>query len=388
MSLRAEGFRGPITVIGGELHVPYQRPPLSKQYLGGEVGLDKVHLRPIEWYRDAGVELILGATVIGIDRAARTIVLGDGRTLEYDQLALTTGSRVRRLPVPGVELPGVFYLRTIQDVDRIHERFLAGKRLAIVGGGYIGLEVAAVAIKKGLAVTVLEMDARILSRVVAPVMSSFFQDVHQTAGVDVRTGVQVTGIAQHNDALQVCSGEGGTVEADLVIIGIGIVPNVELATAAGLPTDNGILVDEYARTGDPAIVAAGDCTNHPNPTYGRRVRLESVQNAMSQARIAAATLSGNPKPYTEVPTFWSEQYDLRLQIVGLSQGYDDLVVRGDPATRAFAVFYLKQGVLIAVDAVSKPKEFMHSRRLIAERVRVAPEKLKDPTVPVQEAVRP
>lgn len=387
MSLRADSFSGPITVIGEESHIPYQRPPLSKQYLGGEVGLAKLYLRPVEWYRDAGVDLILGTTVIGIDRRAKTIVLSDGRTMEYDQLALTLGSRPRILPIPGADLPGVFYLRTIQDVDRIRERFSAGKRLALIGGGYIGLEVAAVAIKKGLAVTVLEMDRRVMSRVVAPVMSEFFEDLHRAAGVDIRTGVKVTGIARNDDSLSVCSGDGEDIEVDLVIIAIGIVPNVDLAAAAGLPTDNGILVDEYGRTSDPAIVAAGDCTNHPNPIYGRRVRLESVQNAMSQARVAAATLSGKPKPYTDVPTFWSEQYDLRLQIVGLSQGYDDIVVRGDPAARAFALFYLKDGVLIAVDAVNKPTEFMHCKRLVADRAQVAPDKLIDPAVPVQEAVK-
>lgn len=387
MSLRADSFSGPITVIGEESHIPYQRPPLSKQYLGGEVGLAKLYLRPVEWYRDAGVDLILGTTVIGIDRRAKTIVLSDGRTMEYDQLALTLGSRPRILPIPGADLLGVFYLRTIQDVDRIRERFSAGKRLALIGGGYIGLEVAAVAIKKGLAVTVLEMDRRVMSRVVAPVMSEFFEDLHRAAGVDIRTGVKVTGIARNDDSLSVCSGDGEDIEVDLVIIAIGIVPNVDLAAAAGLPTDNGILVDEYGRTSDPAIVAAGDCTNHPNPIYGRRVRLESVQNAMSQARVAAATLSGKPKPYTDVPTFWSEQYDLRLQIVGLSQGYDDIVVRGDPAARAFALFYLKDGVLIAVDAVNKPTEFMHCKRLVADRAQVAPDKLIDPAVPVQEAVK-
>ena len=184
-----------------------------------------------------------------------------------------------------------------------------------------------------------------------------------------------------------CSNDGAIVVADLVIIGVGIVPNVELAAAAGLPTDNGILVDEFGRTSDPCIVAAGDCTNHPSPIYGRRVRLESVQNAMSQARVAAAALNGKPKPYTDVPTFWSEQYDLRLQIVGLSQGYDDIVVRGDPGERAFALFYLKEGVLIAVDAINKPMEFMHCRRLVADRARVAPDQLKDPAVPVQDAVK-
>ena len=387
MSLRTDGFSGSITVIGEEPHVPYQRPPLSKQYLGGEVGAAKLYLRPVEWYRDAGIELILGTAVTGIDRAAKTIALSDGRTLEYDQLALTTGSRVRTLPMPGVDLPGVFYLRTIQDVDRIREHLVARRRLAIIGGGYIGLEATAVAVKLGLVVTVLEMDTRVMSRVVAPIMSEFFEDVHRTAGVDVRTSVRVTGIARNEDSLSVCSNDGAIVVADLVIIGVGIVPNVELAAAAGLPTDNGILVDEFGRTSDPCIVAAGDCTNHPSLIYGRRVRLESVQNAMSQARVAAAALNGKPKPYTDVPTFWSEQYDLRLQIVGLSQGYDDIVVRGDPGERAVALFYLKEGVLIAVDAINKPMEFMHCRRLVADRALVAPDQLKDPAVPVQDAIK-
>ncbi|MGH8488710.1 MAG: NAD(P)/FAD-dependent oxidoreductase [Gammaproteobacteria bacterium] len=387
MSLRGDGFSGPITVIGEEPQVPYQRPPLSKHYLGGEVGQAKLYLRPVEWYRDAGIDLILDTAVTGIDRAAKTIALSDGRTMEYDQLGLTIGSRVRTLPIPGVDLPGVFYLRTIQDVDRIREHFVAGRRLAIIGGGYIGLEATAVAVKKGLLVTVLEMDTRVMSRVVAPIMSEFFENIHRTAGVDVRTSVRVTGIARNEDSLSVGSDCGALVEADVVIIGVGIVPNVELAAAAGLPTDNGILVDEFGRTSDPRIVAAGDCTNHPSLIYGRRVRLESVQNAMSQARVAAAALAGKPKPDTDVPTFWSEQYDLRLQIAGLSQNYDDVIVRGDPAERAFALFYLKEGILVAVDAINKPTEFMHSRRLIADRARVAPDRLKDPAVPVQDAVK-
>jgi 3-phenylpropionate/trans-cinnamate dioxygenase ferredoxin reductase subunit len=296
-------------------------------------------------------------------------------------------SRVRTLPIPGADLPGVFYLRTIQDVDRIREHFVAGRRLAIIGGGYIGLEATAVAVKKGLVVTVLEMDTRVMSRVVAPIMSEFFENVHRAAGVDVRTSVRVTGIARNEDSLSVCSNCGVLAEADLVIIGVGIVPNVELAAAAGLPTDNGILVDEFGRTSDPRIVAAGDCTNHPSLIYGRRVRLESVQNAMSQARVAAAALAGTPAPDTDVPTFWSEQYDLRLQIVGLSQDYDDVIVRGDPGERAFALFYLKEGILIAVDAINKPTEFMHCRRLVADRARVVPDQLKDPAVPVQDAVK-
>ncbi len=388
MSLRVEGFSGPITVVGEEPHVPYQRPPLSKQYLGGEVGLAKLYLRPLEWYRDAGIELISDTAVTGIDRAAKTIALSDGRTLEYDRLALTTGSRPRTLPIPGVDLPGVFYLRTIQDVDRILKHFFPGRRLAVIGGGYIGLEATAVAVKKGLVVTVLETDTRVMSRVVAPVMSAFFEGIHRMAGVDIRTGVQVTGITRDGEKLFVCSSDGGKVEADLVIIGVGIVPNIELAAAAGLPTDNGILVDECARTGDPDIVAAGDCANHPSLIYGRRVRLESVQNAMSQARVAASALTGKPKPYTDVPTFWSDQYDLRLQIVGLSQDYDDLVLRGDPAERAFALFYLKAGILVAVDAINEPKEFMQARKLIADRERVEPARLKDPALPVQDAVIP
>lgn len=386
MSLRADGFSGPITVIGEEPHVPYQRPPLSKQYLGGEVGLAKLYLRPLEWYRDAGIELIRGAAVSAIDRAAKTIALGDGRTLPYDRLALTTGSRPRTLPVPGVDLPGVFYLRTIQDVDRIHERFLAGRRIAVIGGGYIGLEATAVAVKKGLVVTVLEMDRRVMSRVVAPLMSAFFEDLHRAAGVDIRTGVRVAGITRSGERLSVRSSEGEIAEVDLVIIGVGIVPNIELAAAAGLPTDNGILVDEFARTSDPDIVAAGDCANHPSLIYGRRVRLESVQNAMSQARVAAAALLGQPKPYTDVPTFWSDQYDLRLQIVGLSQDYDDIVLRGDPAERAFALFYLREAVLLAVDAINKPTEFIQARKLVADRARMDAVRLKDPAVPVQDAV--
>jgi 3-phenylpropionate/trans-cinnamate dioxygenase ferredoxin reductase subunit len=375
-----------VTLVGDEGHPPYQRPPLSKQYLAGAVGLDRVYLRPADWYSGQGVEWIGGRRALAINREARMVELDDGRTLEYSMLVLATGARPRLLPLPGAELAGVLTLRGIEDANRLRERFAPGKRLVLIGGGYIGLEVAATARKRGLQVTVLEADARVLSRVAAQAISKFFEDTHRAHGVELRTGVTITGIESVAGDLALRLKGGETIPADLVVVGIGVVPNVELAAQAGLAIDNGIAVDEYARTAHPDIFAIGDCASFPSAVYGRRVRLESVQNASSQARVAAMTLAGKPQPYDEVPSFWSEQYDVRLNIVGLSQGYDETVLRGEPASGRFAVFYLKERRLLAVDAVSSPAEFVQSKKLIAARASVSSTALANPAVPVPETV--
>jgi len=379
-SLRQQNFSGPITLVSEEPYPPYQRPPLSKKYLAGELTRERLYLRPESFYAEKGVTLRLRCRAEELDLAARKVRLDDGGSIGYDRLLLATGSRVRRLDLPGIELPGVHYLRTIDDVDAITASLHPGARAVLVGAGYIGLEVAAVLRMRGFDVTVLEALDRILSRAVSPEVAAFYAACHRAAGVTIHCDAQVKALKGTARITGVETTAGQTFACDVAIIGIGIVPNVELASAAGLPCDNGIVVDEHGRTADPNVVAAGDCTNHPHPKLGRRVRLESVPNAIHQAKVAAATLLGTPSAYSEVPWFWSDQYDLKLQIVGLSTGYDEIVLRGDPATRSFAAFYLAQGQLLAVDAVNSPREFAAGKKLIGSGVSVAREALRDPNV--------
>lgn len=384
-SLRADGFEGPVTLVGEEAYPPYQRPPLSKAFLKGEIGLDRVILKADSFYEEAGVELRLGRRAVAIDRDRRMLRLDSGERLGFDRLVLATGSRVRRLSCPGHDLSNIFYLRGIDDVEAIRPHLVAGARLAVIGAGYIGLEVAAVARGLGLEVTVLEAAPRVMMRVTAPQMSSFFEAVHREAGVRIACGTMVEAIEGAGRAEAVRLADGRRVEADVIIVGIGIVPAcVALAEAAGLACDNGIAVDALTRTSDPRILAIGDCTSHPSLLYGHRVRLESVQNAIGQAKTAAAHLLGRDQPYDEVPWFWSDQYALKLQIAGLNAGYDRVVLRGDPATRAFAAFYLSGGVLIAVDAVNRPPDYMLGRKAIGERARPDPERLADPDIPLKD----
>lgn len=384
-SLRAAGFAGRIVLVGDEAAPPYQRPPLSKKYLAGEWGLDRVLLKPDAFYSEMKAELRLGLRAEAIDRGAARVRLSGGETLPYDKLLIATGARPRPLPVPGADLPGVHLFRTLDNIDAIRPALKRGARLAVIGGGYIGLEVAAVARGLGLEVTVIEMTERCLSRVVAPEVSAFFEGVHRAAGVEIFTGERVSACEGRGKLERVLCASGRVIEADIAVVGIGIVPNVELAAAAGLACADGITADEFALTSDPAVAAAGDCANFPSALYGRRVRLESVQNAIEQAKIAAGSLLGQRKPYNEVPWFWSDQYDLKLQIAGLSQGYDQVVLRGAPAARKFAAFYLKEGRLLAVDAVNAPAEYMTSlKALIPAKARLAPERLADTAVSMKE----
>ncbi len=375
-SLRQEKFEGEIVIIGQEPHIPYQRPPLSKQYLAGEQGIERVYLRPEKFYTKKNITLKLSTRVESIDTEAKTVATDKGETIEYDKLLITTGSRPRILNIPGSDLTGIHYLRTITDVDTIRPEMAAGKKLLIVGGGYIGLEVASVGVSNGLEVHILEMEERILQRVTTPEMSKYYHDLHTARGVHVHTSTMVSGFTGTGrlggvGRLSGVTCDTGSFEADLAIVGIGIIPNVELAQAAGIACDNGILVDEHCTTSDPNIYAAGDCTNHPNPLLDRRLRLESVPNAMEQARVAATNLCGGDKVYATIPWFWSDQYELKLQMVGFSADGDSQVVRGDKTNDKFAVFYLKEGVLVATDAVNSPKEFMICKRLIGKKVDAA-----------------
>lgn len=382
-SLYQNKYPGQVIVLGEESHLPYQRPPLSKGFLAGDAELKSLFLKPQETYDKAGIELRQNTQVTKIDRDSRCLALDDGSTLQYDKLALTTGGRVRRLDLPGGDLPGVYYLRQIDDVIAMQPQFKSGTRLVIVGGGYIGLEVAAVAVKRGLDVTLLETEDRVLARVTAPELSAFYEKLHSEAGVKIRTSTQVTGFAGDDKVQQVECKDGSKIEADMVLIGVGLIPNTELAVQAGLDVDNGILVNDYMQTSDPNILAAGDCTSQHNELLGERIRLESVPNAMGQARAAAARLCGQDKPYQALPWFWSDQYDLKLQMAGLSQGYDKIVFRGAMESYAFAAFYLKKGVIIAVDAVNRAPEFMVGKKLITDKAKIDPSRLSDESVEIK-----
>lgn len=383
LSLRQNGFEGTIKLIGDEPYVPYERPPLSKSYLAGDVGEERMFMRPAAFYGEKGIVLMPRMTVTVIDRAAKTVHLADGTALPYSKLVLATGGRVRKMTCPGAELPGVHYLRNIDDVLGFRDRMTAGLKLVIVGGGYIGLEVAAVAIKRGCSVTVLEMLPLVLNRVVAPEMSHFYTDVHRAAGVDLRTSTGVTAFEGHGKVERVRCGDA-VIDADLVIVGIGIIPNVELARDAGLAVDNGIVVDECTRTADPDIFAAGDCSNHFNAIIGARLRLESVPNALAQGKAAALALLGRPEPVIEVPWFWSDQYDLKLQMTGLSQPGDQIIIRGSMAQRKFSACYLRDGVFVACQSVNMTKDFIQSKKLIADRARPDPAKLADPAIALRD----
>jgi len=377
-TLRAEGFGGAIVMLGDEAYPPYQRPPLSKAYLMGSFERARLFLKPESFYREAGCELLLHVRAEAIDRKAKKVALSDGRALAYDMLLLATGTRVRTIKCPGAELAGIHYLRSIADVDALQTEFHSGKKLAVVGGGYIGLEVAAVAAKHGLDVTVFEALPRVMARAVSQPVSDFFETVHRAAGVKLLLNTGVESFAGEGRVSGVRAG-GTLYPADLVLVGIGVVPNQELAAAAGLECRDGIVVDKTGATADPAIFAAGDCTWHEG-REGLELRLESVQNAIDQAKHAALAMAGKPKPYNEVPWFWSDQYDLKLQIAGLARPTDRAVLRGDPKARKFAVFHLRDGTVAAVEAVNMPVEYMTGRKWIAEGRPVSPERLADTSI--------
>jgi 3-phenylpropionate/trans-cinnamate dioxygenase ferredoxin reductase component len=385
--LRQNRLDGGIVLFGAEPYLPYMRPPLSKAFLAREIGKDALIYKAAAAYDKAGVEMRLGVTVDEIDRRAKMLRLRGGEFVGYDKLIIATGGRARLLPVHGANLSNIFYLRTVADVEALQPLMDPGRRLVIVGGGYIGLEAAAVAVKRGLAVTVLETAPRVLARVTAPDLSSFYECIHRQAGVDIRTGVTVSGFAAEAEdgavAKVECAG-GESFAADFVLIGIGLVPNTELAERAGLDVDDGIVVDAASRSSDPDIYAIGDCAMHAHHGFLRKkMRLESVPNALEQARVAAASITGRPIPEAPPPWFWSDQYDLKLQMVGLSEDYDELAIRGSMGSSAFIAFYLKEGIVIAADAVNRPGDFMAAKRIIGERMRITAARLADESLPLK-----
>jgi 3-phenylpropionate/trans-cinnamate dioxygenase ferredoxin reductase subunit len=388
-TLRRKGFTGELVLIGDEPWLPYQRPPLSKKYLAGALERERLLLRPQHFYESHSVETRLGRRVEEIASREQRLRLDDGSTVAYDALLIATGSRPRPLAAPGDDLDGVYFLRTIADVERIRAHFLPGKRLVIVGGGYIGLEVAATAREAGLEVTVLEMADRVMNRVVCPQLSTFFEAEHARHGVRILCNSRVralTAAPGSRHVRGVLTDDGLEHSADVVVVGCGVLPADELAVAAGLVCENGVVVDDRCRTSDPVIYAAGDCTSHPSLHYGRRLRLESVDNAFEQGASAALNLLGLEMIHDKVPWFWSDQYDLKMIIIGISQGYDTVVMRGDPGGRTFSACYMRAGELIAVDTINSPKDQMAARRLIAARARPNPDRLADHTVPMKDTV--
>jgi len=392
VSLRQKGYGGRLLMLGDEAHLPYQRPPLSKTYLSGEVDPQGLYLKPAAAYEKLGIEIRTGARVTHLDARARRITLSDGTVESYSKLILATGGRPR--PLSQAAMTGakkhpsnLHYLRTINDVDHIRRQLSPNFRLTIIGGGYVGLEVAAIASRLRMRVTILEALPRVLARVTAPELSEFYEKVHREADVDIRTSTQVERLEldPSGDAVEaiVCA-DGTVLPTDLVIVGIGLIPNVELAEQAGVAIENGIAVDESGRTSDPNIFAIGDCSSRPSVLYKRRIRLESVPNALEQARAVAAVLCGQPCPPESAPWFWSDQYDLKLQMVGLSHGYDTLVLRGDPSSRSFIAFYLKDRRIVAADAVNSPAAFMFAKRVVGRQPLIEDEKaLADVAVPLQ-----
>jgi 3-phenylpropionate/trans-cinnamate dioxygenase ferredoxin reductase subunit len=383
-SLRGHGYEGALTLIGDEPAPPYQRPPLSKGYFKGELEADRLWIKPLEFYAEANVELLTGMAVTSIDIHARKVELASGAKLPFDAAVIATGARPRKLTIPGAQLDGVMDLRTLADVDQLKARVKPGVRMVVVGAGYIGLEAAAVAVKLGAQVTVLEMAPRVLGRVTGPAISRFYEEQHRAQGVDLRVGVRIEGFEGEGKVRAVRLAEGPEIPADLVLAGIGVHPNVEMAQAAGLLVGDGIVTDGQARTAHPDVYAIGDCARRPLVHYHREGRLESVHNAIEGGKIAAAAILGLPAPHLEAPWFWSDQYDLKLQTAGLWTGADDMIVRGDPATRQFAVFYLKEGRILAVDAVNSGPEFIVGKKLAAAAARVAPSALADKSISMKE----
>ncbi|MCS0500935.1 NAD(P)/FAD-dependent oxidoreductase [Ancylobacter mangrovi] len=376
-SLREMGFAGPVTLVGDEPGLPYQRPPLSKAYLKGEAGIEQLELRPAAFYADHAITRV-EARAVGIDRQARRLLLEGGASLPYAHLVLATGARNRPLPVPGHEMGGVFYLRTRAEADALKAGLAGARHVVVVGAGFIGLEFAAVARALGHEVTVLEAAARPLARAVSPQMSAFFAEAHEAMGTKLRLGAGVVGLGGEGGRVtHVEATDGQAHPADLVLVGIGVTPNVELAAEAGLEVANGIVVDEELSTADPDISALGDAVAYPSVHAGAMARLESVQNAVDQARCIAARLTGKAAHYCAVPWFWSDQADLKLQIVGLSGPTDTAVLRGDPASRRFSVFRFHERRLTAIESVNRAADHMLGRRLLAGRPSLTPEEAAD-----------
>jgi len=386
-SLRQGGWKGDITIIGEEFDYPYHRPPLSKTFLSGEKKIQDILLRPPELYEKSGINIRLGERVKSIDRSNKSITTEDNNVIYYHKLVIATGARVREIPIPGSEIEGVCYLRNARDVNNIKNQVIPGKHAVIIGGGYIGLETAASLRKQGMEVTVIEAMSRILQRVTAPELSNFYKRIHLEEGVKIFEEMVATEFKSIDKKINVLTSCGKSFMGDMVIVGIGVIPNVELANSAGLKVENGVEVNEFCQTSDSEIYAIGDVSWHYNKIYDRSLRLESVPNATEQAKIAALHINKKPKAYNSLPWFWSDQYNLKLQIAGLSNGYNDIVIRGDiNKSRSFSAFYFKDNKLLAVDAVNSPREFMFTKMVLTKEQKLNKEILSDISLDLKSAI--
>jgi 3-phenylpropionate/trans-cinnamate dioxygenase ferredoxin reductase subunit len=387
-SLRAEGFQESITLIGEEPHIPYQRPPLSKGFPLGTQDLDSIELRPKNFYADHEINLLPSERVTTLDRVSRQITLASGSSLPYDRLVLATGARNRLLPVKGADLDGVLYLRSLDEAIALKERLKTAQEIVVIGGGFIGLELAAVACSLGKSVTVLEALPRLMSRVVAPVISDFYRELHSIKGVKVFCGACVSEIVGSGSTVQeVVLSDGRRFPAGLVLVGIGVVPNSELARDVGLRISNGIAVNEHLQTDDGNIFAIGDCAEHPCIFARAHIRLESVQNAADQAQCVAAAIANRPVPYRALPWFWTDQFDIKLQMAGISHGHDRIVTRGNPESRKLSVFYFRENQLVAIDSINRPLDHMIGRKLLTAAVPLTPDQAADESVDLKQLER-
>tara|TARA_X000000368_G_scaffold10901_1_gene8732 strand:+ start:31 stop:1242 length:1212 start_codon:yes stop_codon:yes gene_type:complete len=376
-SLKKEGYTGSITMIGEEEHLPYQRPPLSKGFLEDSINKERLYFKKLDFFTENKIQLKLGTTANKVDLENNLVFLSDETNLGFDKLVFATGSRVRKLDFPGNDLSSIHYLRGLDDAESIKNDLERSKEVVIIGAGYIGLEVAAIAAKKNVTVSVIEMAERVMNRTVDPQISDYYLKLHQNNGVKFIFNNSLKEIKGSKKVESVLCSDGSEIKADMVIIGAGIIPNVELAENAGVICDNGILVDEFGQTNHKNIYACGDCTSHPNKLLNRQLRLESVHNAMEQSKTVAFSVLAKPLEYNQVPWFWSDQYDHKLQIVGLSGEHDNVVMRGNTKDQKFMLFYTKDNQLIAVDAVNNPKEFLICRKLVANKVKIKSEMISD-----------
>ena len=376
-TLKKEGYSGSITLVGEEEHLPYQRPPLSKGFLEDSLNKERLYFKKLEFFTENKVQLYLGLSAEKLEIDNQKVYLSDNSVLEFDKLVFATGSRVRYLDFPGSELKSIFYLRDLDDAEAIKKDLETSENLVIIGAGYIGLEAAAIVAKKNKKVTIIEMADRVMNRTVDPQISEYYLNLHESYGVKFHFNTSLETINEVSNSLEVVCSDGTEVKADSVLIGAGVVPNIELAEEAGINCDNGIIVNEFGQTNFKNIYACGDCTNHPNKILNKNLRLESVHNAMEQAKTVASSVMNNPMEYNQVPWFWSDQYDHKLQIVGLSGDHDVVTMRGNTNDAKFMLFYTKDEELIAVDAINNPKEFLISRKLVSNKVKIKPKVISD-----------
>jgi 3-phenylpropionate/trans-cinnamate dioxygenase ferredoxin reductase subunit len=384
-SLRALGFLGEISIYCSENYLPYQRPPLSKKFLLGELDKERLFFKPEKFYRDNNINFFLNSYVAKIEKENKKIFLNNNEEDSYDKLVIATGTKPREIDVDKDSAKNIFYLRSIDDVLEIKGKVQSSKKVAIIGGGYIGLEVAAILKKLGLSVTIIEMAGRILERVTSQIISDFYTKVHNEEGVKILTNTSVESITKKSKDMEILT-NNGAISADFVVVGIGVIPCDELASESGLKVQNGILVNEFCETSEKDIYSAGDCTVHPNSYYNKDIRLESVHNAIEQGKTVASSIMNKKTPYNQIPWFWSDQYDLKLQIAGLCIDYDDIIVRGNSDNRSFAVFYMKDNYMIASDCINCPGEHMMSRRIISDKIIVDKDRLSDVLIPIKEVI--